>query len=96
MNFFAGAGEEAEPGARARRARPRERRGQAAQRRRAHPLGSTRAGEGAGDGAMVAPPHARSPSSLSLRSLSVAVVLRRDEVERGESVEEERESKGRK
>jgi len=39
---FAGAGEE-EPS--------RGRRGQAARRRRAHLLGSTRAGEGAGDGA---------------------------------------------
>ena len=38
-------------GAAARWARKKGRRGQAARRRRAHPLGSTRAGEGAGDGA---------------------------------------------
>ena len=59
---FAGVGEEGPSrGAAAHQARPRGRRGQAARRRRAHPLGSTRAGEGAGDGAMVAP-----PSSLAL------------------------------
>ena len=38
-------------GAAARWARKKGRRGQAARRRRAHPLGSTRAGEGADDGA---------------------------------------------
>ena len=36
------------------RARPRGRRGQAARRQHAHPLGSAHAGEGAGDGAMAA------------------------------------------
>ena len=46
-------------GAAARRARQRGHRGQAARRRRAHPLGSAHAGEGAGGGAMdarLAPP----------------------------------------
>ena len=51
---FAGAGEEDRARLAARRARPRGHRGQAARRRRAHPLGSTHAGEGAGGGAMVA------------------------------------------
>ena len=45
----------AELGAAARRARPRGRRAQDARRRRAHPLGSTRAGEGASDDAMERP-----------------------------------------
>jgi len=52
--FFAGLGQR------------RKGRGQAARRRHAHPLGSTRAGEGAGDGAMVAPPPARSLGVLSV------------------------------
>ena len=47
-------GEEGRAGVAARRARPRGRRGQAARRRRTHPLGSAHAGEGAGDGAMAA------------------------------------------
>jgi len=40
-----------EPGELSARARPKKRRGQAARRRRAHPLGSAHAGEGGGDGA---------------------------------------------
>ena len=51
----------AEPGAAARRARPRGHRGQAARQRRTHPLGSAHAGEGAGDGAMAT----RSTASLA-------------------------------
>ena len=43
-----------EPGELFARARPKKRRGQAARRRRAHPLGSAHADEGAGDGAMAA------------------------------------------
>ena len=78
MNLFASAGEEAEPGALTRRARPRKRRGQAARWRRAHPLGSTRAGEGAGDGAMVAP----SPCSLSVRRSVLAALRRKNEAKR--------------
>ena len=94
---FTGAGEEAEPRERARRARSRKRRGQAARRRRAHPLGSTRVGEGAGDGAMLAPPPARSLS----HSRSLLDALRKKERrERGESGEEkakrEREREQRK
>ena len=79
-----------EPRAAARWARPRGRRGQAARRRRAHPLGSAHAGEGAGGGAMAAPPFV-ALASLALGRCCAA--QRRDEVERGESGEEERESK---
>ena len=57
-----------EPGVAARRTRPRGRRGQAARRRRAHPLGSVRVGEGGSDGATIPLPWAR--SSGSLRSLA--------------------------
>ena len=57
------------------------RRGQAARRRYAHLLGSTRAGEGAGDGAMATSLH-------RLRSLSVAAGCAEEE---GSSEERERE-----
>ena len=67
-----------------RRARPKGGHGQAARRRRADPLGSAHAGEGAGGGAMDA-------RSLAARSVALASLL--CEVERGESGEEERESK---
>ena len=59
----------AESGAAPRWARPRGHRGQAARRRRAHPLGSTRAGEGASDGAMAA------RSAVLARGCSVAAVI---------------------
>ena len=57
-------------GAVARRAWSRGRRGQATRRRRAHPSGSTRAGEGAGDGAVAR-------CSLPLGVLSVAAAALR-------------------
>jgi len=71
----------AEPGAAACQARPRWRHGQVARRRRAHPLGSTRACEGAGDGSMAASLH-------RLRSLLVAAGCAEEE---GSSEERERE-----
>ena len=72
-----------------RRAEPWGRRGQAARWRRAHPLGSTCAGEGAGDGAMLAPPPARSLS----HSRSLLDALRKKERrERGVESGEEREA----
>ena len=87
-NRFAGEGEEDRAGKFFHWARPRGHRGQAARRRRAHPLGSAHAGEGASGGAMATPPF------VALASLALGrccAVLRRDEVERGESGEEERE-----
>ena len=46
-----GGGRKGRPGALLAGIRPQGRRGQAARRRRAHPLGNAHAGEGAGDGA---------------------------------------------
>ena len=65
-------------GARLAGIRPQGRRGQAARRRRAHPLGSAHAGEGAGDGA-----------GTSLHAL--AVVARSVTEERKKSSEAKRE-----
>ena len=67
-------------GAAARRARQRGHRGQAARRRRAHPLGSAHAGEGAGGGAM----DARLAPPLALVWLGSARLRRESKVERRE------------
>ena len=69
-------GEEGQAGVITHRAQPRGCRVQAARRRRAHPLGSAHAGEGAGDGAMPPAP----PSLLSAsHSVTVVAVLRKGE-----------------
>ena len=67
-NRFAGEGEEDRAGDFFGWARPKGDRGQAARRRRAHPLGSAHAGEGADGGAMDArslAAFARSPTLLA-------------------------------
>jgi len=60
----------------------------AARRWRAHPLGSTRVGEGAGNGAMAAARSLCPPFCRSSHSVAAGCA----EVERGESGEEEREA----
>ena len=71
-------------GARARRARPRKRRGHAARRRRAHPLGSTRASEGAGDGAKDRHGRPVCFSSLAAARWRLSPLRLRREKQRGE------------
>jgi len=64
--------------------RPKGCRGQAARRRRAHPLGSAHAGEGAGDGAMAA----RSTVVALSGSLGAAVLRREERAAKRERMEQ--------
>ena len=75
---FTGVGEEDRAGLAARRARPRGHRGQAARRRRGHPLGNAHAGEGAGDGTVA---HCSTVFARS-RLRSARCCVRREERER--------------